>query len=146
MRTPLSYQSSQKRSSLIFSLQAILRPPFRLRDAGRSEFSRPALLQRVLPALDPGSRKTHPDQYPRLHHHDHDVSSSFRWRSRSIDVLDRIGLSGKDRVSLTSMKQLEVMLPQLLRQHQKSLQNQTISEEFHRSLRIAEWATFVYST
>ncbi|OAG41676.1 hypothetical protein AYO21_04140 [Fonsecaea monophora] len=51
--------------------------------------------------------------------------------------------SGKDRVSLTSLKQLEVMMPQLFRRHQKSPE---VSEDLRRSFQIVEWAAHIYST
>ncbi|EXJ68033.1 uncharacterized protein A1O5_08648 [Cladophialophora psammophila CBS 110553] len=54
--------------------------------------------------------------------------------------------TGKDRVSFSSLKQLEVMMPQLLRRHPKSGKSQPISEDFERSLKIVEWAAHIYST
>ncbi|OCT51512.1 hypothetical protein CLCR_09138 [Cladophialophora carrionii] len=45
-----------------------------------------------------------------------------------------------------SLKQLEIMIPQLLHRHQKSLQDQTISEDLRRSLVIVQWAAHIYWT
>ncbi|OAP60583.1 hypothetical protein AYL99_05585 [Fonsecaea erecta] len=53
---------------------------------------------------------------------------------------------GKDRVSLTSLKQLEVMMPELLRQYQKPSKNATSSDDFRRSLQIVQWAAHIYAT
>ncbi|OAL21184.1 hypothetical protein AYO22_08147 [Fonsecaea multimorphosa] len=59
---------------------------------------------------------------------------------------NRAAFTGKDRVSLTSLRQLEVMMPQLLRRHQKSGKSPTISKDLQRSLQIVEWAAHIYST
>lgn len=47
---------------------------------------------------------------------------------------------------MTSLKQLEVMVPELLREQQKPAKNQPMSEDMRRSLKIVEWAAHIYST
>ncbi|KIW32178.1 hypothetical protein, variant [Cladophialophora immunda] len=54
--------------------------------------------------------------------------------------------TGRDRVSHTSLKQLEVMMPQLLRRQPRSGKSPAISEDLRRSFQIVEWAAHIYST
>ncbi|EXJ77649.1 hypothetical protein A1O3_09877 [Capronia epimyces CBS 606.96] len=53
---------------------------------------------------------------------------------------------GKDRASAASLKQLEVMAPQLMKHYGNPRNAELISQEFKKSLSIVDWATHIYTT